>query len=254
MCGYLRGIVLGAAALVGGCNQPAVALKPFAFQESANTFRDWDRVAHRIATEMVVRGLLPGDGMLFPQLYIHLVRPDATFLREASHQLQSDILHAGGQVARSPAGASVINLDVDFVKWSPRDKPPGAYFSALGAAAGTSLLLATTLPDGTAVHHHGFGAGAARMGASDALLASGAGIIAAGLITDTLIALTPTMNAEAIWEASIVSPDRVLFDIREPIYIREGDIPFYYGNVQLAQVPSPGPPALLASRRIRLDP
>jgi len=245
MRAYLSAAMVSMAAAVAGCNQPAVALKPLAFQESATTVRDWDRVAHRISFEMVGRRLLPGYGtppdperMMFPAFYVYVVQPESTFLHEVAEELQNDILHEGGHVARSPAGASVINLSVDFIKWSPRDKPPGGAFTALGAAAGVGILVGATTP-----WSHWTGAW------DEALLATGA-----GLLTDTVIALTPTMNAEAIWEASIVSPDRLLFDLREPIYIREGDIPLYSGNVRLAHISSPGPTSTLVARRIRLDP
>ncbi len=41
-----------------GCNQPAVTPKAPAFQSSENTIRDWNDVAHRIATQLTALGLL----------------------------------------------------------------------------------------------------------------------------------------------------------------------------------------------------
>ena len=51
--------LLAATCLLASCNQPAVTPKPPAFQNSENTVRDWNNVAHRIADRMAELGYLP---------------------------------------------------------------------------------------------------------------------------------------------------------------------------------------------------
>ena len=58
----IKVLVLGLAGLLIGCNQPAVMLKPPAFQSSENTIRDWHDIAQRIASGMEAMGLLPSGG------------------------------------------------------------------------------------------------------------------------------------------------------------------------------------------------
>ena len=47
---------------LAGCNQPAVTLKPPAFQSSENTVRNWNDVTDRIAAQMTDLGYLPVPG------------------------------------------------------------------------------------------------------------------------------------------------------------------------------------------------
>ena len=113
------------ACLLGGCNQPAVTLKAPAFQSSENTVRDWNDIAHRISSEMASRGLLPSPSVpAAPNtpsprpVFVQVQAPDSAFVRVLASELQADVLRNGGIVARSPYGATVVNLDVDFVSWS----------------------------------------------------------------------------------------------------------------------------------------
>ncbi len=218
---------------------PAVAPKPAAFQDSVVTERDWDGVANKIADEMALRGLLPDP--LNPQsasqpryaYYINLVAPDSPFLHEVRQELQSEILHRGGTVTISPVGAMVINLDVDVVRWSGH-RTPGGLATVAGLAAGTGILLANAGPLSPAA---GFG------------IATGAGLAA-----DLLAAATPHTNVEAVWQASAIMGDKLLFDIRRPIYISAGDIPLHNSNTHLSAMSSPGASLAAPLVRLRYDP
>jgi hypothetical protein len=71
--------------------------------------------------------------------------------------------------------------------------------------------------------------------AADTAVFSAVGL---GVATDTAIALTPTSNAEAIWEASIVTDDQVVMRLQEPVYVRNRDIPLYTKSADLTPVAS----------------
>lgn len=225
--------------LLAGCNMPAVAPKPPAFQDSTVTVRDWDGVAQQIADEMAARGLLPDPAN--PQsatqprypYYINVAAPDSPFLHEVSEQLQSEILHRGGTVTLSPVGAMAINLDVDVVRWGGR-RYPGGLGTITGLATGTGILLANNGPLSPAA---GFG------------VATGAGIVA-----DAIFAATPRTNVEAVWQASAMMGDRLVFDIRRPIYVGEQDVPLHKSNTRLDAMSSPGAPATILPVRLRYDP
>ena len=241
------GVCLGAAALLlSACNQPAVSLKPPASQDSENTVRDWDVVAHKITAQMTARGLLPA-AMIQPQtspspplrpVHVRVAAPDNAFLREVANQVEADILQHGGAIARTPAGATVVNLDVSFVQWSPRDKPPGMLGTEAAAIAATGAVLAGSGPYSYV----------------GALTAAGitAGIV--GVAADFSTAITPTSNTEAVWEATVVAGDSVLMRLREPVYIRNNDIALYAKSTDLAPASSWGSSRPLPAVRVRFQP
>jgi hypothetical protein len=239
-------LCLAALCLLGACNQPAVSLKPPATQSSENTVRDWNDVAHAIAAGMTAHGLLaggppaPGQPVYPPRpIYVRLQAPGSAFVRQVATELQAEILARGGAVARSSAGATVVNLDVDFVKWSARDKPPGLVGTTAALASVPGLVIGASVPMETWT-------------AADAAGVSAAGL---GVLTDVIIALTPLTNAEAIWQASIVTDDQVVMRLQAPIYVRDRDIPLYTKTASLAPVASwTGQDALLAPRSLRLAP
>jgi hypothetical protein len=106
-------------------------------------------------------------------------------------------------VARSSDGATVVNLDVNFIRWGPRDKPPGLLGATLGLLAIPPIVIGASMPMST-------------------WTAAGAGAFTAlgvGVLADGLVAMTPTMNAEAVWQATIVTNDRVVMKLQEPVYI-----------------------------------
>jgi hypothetical protein len=239
-------LCLMALCLLSACNQPAVTLKPPAFQSSENTLRDWNDVAHAIAAGMAARALLPpGPLMPAPQgystkpVFVRVQAPGSAFVRQVASELQADVLSRGGTVARTPAGATVVNLDVDFVRWSPRDKPPGLFGLMAGVATVPGIVIGASQPMTTWT-------------AADAASFSAVGL---GLAADTVIALTPTSNTEAIWEASIVTDDQVVMRLQQPIYVRHRDVPLYTKTAKLTPVTSwSDQTAALTPRSLRLAP
>jgi hypothetical protein len=237
---------LTAVLFLAGCNQPAVSLKAPAFQSSENTVRDWDDVAHRIALEMTSIGLIapitPTQPAAPPPptrpVFVRVQAPDSAFIQEVASQLESDIQRAGTIVARIPAGATVVNLDVDFVRWSPRDKPPGLTATAAAIYGLPALVIGDSTPMSTWT-------------AADAAASTAFGL---GILTDTLIALTPTMNAEAIWKATIVVNNQVVMSLHQPVYVRAGDIALYAKATDLAPISSWSSDRPLPVRQIRYDP
>jgi hypothetical protein len=140
--------------LIAGCTRPAVALKPPAFQGSADAVRDWEAVAQQIALDMMHGGLLPdptnpdsaaASGWRTP-FYVNVVTPRSQFLYEVAQSLEAEILRHGGIVVRSPVGAAEIDLDVDVVQWPPRDRLPDGTFTAAGLAGGAAVVMGNQAP------------------------------------------------------------------------------------------------------------
>jgi hypothetical protein len=232
-----------AAWLLVGCNQPAVMPKAPAFQASENTVRDWNDVAHKIGSGMLSLGLLPAYTRFVgqdtsPPVFIRVQAPDSAFIEEVADELAADVLRWGGIVARTPGGATVVNLDVNVVRWGPRDKPPGLLGTVTAILTTPAIVIDASVPMSTWT-------------AADAAAATAAGL---GVLADGIIALTPTMNAEAVWEATIVTNDRVVMKLQEPIYIRAPDILLYAKATNLTPIASWSSVEPLRSRSIRYDP
>jgi hypothetical protein len=166
------------------------------------------------------------------------VGPDSAFIREVPDELGSDVLQSGGTIARVPGGATVANLDVNFVRWGPRDKPPGLLGTAAAALSVPRIVIGSSQP----------------MSTSTAADADGFTALDVGALVDAALAMTPTMSAEAIWQTSIVTNDRVMLMLQEPVYIRGPDIPLYARAASLAPATSWSGEAPLATRVIRYDP
>jgi hypothetical protein len=239
-------LCLAALGLLGACNQPAVTLKAPAFQSSENTVRDWNDVAQEITTQLAAHGLLagsapaPGQPAYPPKpIFVMVQAPGAAFIHEVATELKTDILARGGAVARIPTGATVVNLDVDFVKWSPRDKPPGLLGTTAAVLATPGIVIGAT----------------GSMNTWTAADAAGAGAAGLGIFADALIALTPLTNAEAVWQASVVTDDQIVMRIQKPLYVRDRDVPLYTATAHLVPVASwsDESPALMP-RPLRLAP
>ena len=140
-------------------------------------------------------------------------------------------------MARSSDGATVVNLDVNFIRWGPRDKPPGLLGATLGLLAIPPIVIGASMPMST-------------------WTAAGAGAFTAlgvGVLADGLVAMTPTMNAEAVWQATIVTNDRVVMKLQEPVYIRSPDIPLYTKEVSVSPISSWSSGRPLRLRTVRYD-
>lgn len=231
----------GLVLVLSACNQPAVTPKLPAFQPSENTVRDWKDVADKIAVGMAARGLLPplqGEATAVPvsprhPIFIRLQAPNSMFARVVGEELKADVLDRGGVVARTPAGATVVNFDVDFVRWGPRDKPPGPLGTLAGIAAIPGLI-----------------AGASTFSKWAIVDAGGLAGVGYGALADGIIALTPTMNAEAVWEATIVVDDRELMRLQSPVYVRNNDLLLYASSVRLSPLDSWEADRPLTARRL----
>jgi hypothetical protein len=231
--------------LLAGCNQPAVTLKAPAFQSSENTVRDWNDIADKIASGLMTSGLIatttqPGlatEATAKP-VFVNVQALDSAFIQQVAARLGSDLLEKGVVLARTPAGATVVNLDANFVRWGPRDKPPGMVGTLAALSAIPAVVIGTSVPMSTWT-------------AADAGAFTGLGM---GAFFDLLIAATPTMNAEVVWQAVVVTDDRVVLALQEPVYIRAPDIPLYAKATTLRPIASWTTQAPLASRVIRYDP
>jgi len=247
--GFKLSLFCAAALAVTACTQAGLAPKTQVQMESAMTGRDWDAVAARIADELRQRGMLvPPQAGAAPSsspwgpYYVHAVTPGSAFLQSVSASLQSAIIAAGGTVARTPEGATVINLRVDFVRHGPREQAPGGAGTVAGAAYGMSSI-----------------AGSSAMANASTTMWPAAGAaagaaLATGFLADQFLLANPTMAAEATWQASISTSKQVLMQIGAPMYIASGDVPLYAGDVRLAEMTSPGAATNVAVRKMRYDP
>jgi hypothetical protein len=232
-----RCIALGFALLLGACQQPAVEMKPPAFQQSAVTVRDWDSVASRIATGLQQHGLLgtpdPRTGQVSATgpFYIHVLADGSGFLRSVRDSLVSQLLANGGEVAVSPAGATVINLDVDWVRWGSRPHGPGGAGTLVGGAAAIALAVADA--------------------PSFSWQAAAVTALGVGIAADILAAVTPTQGSEAAWRAYIVTPTSIVWQRREVMYVATSDLPLYQTGARGAPIPSPGSRTMLVSQPLR---
>lgn len=204
---------LAVAGLTGGCTRPAVALNPPGFQKEAYALRDWEDVAQHIANDMQRDGFLPDPahpGRTPPRwaYYIAVKTPHSQFLREVADSLKGDILARGGAVSSTPFKAAEIDLDVDVVKWPARHRAPDGVGTAAGLAGGTAVLAANADPITPAA---GFG-----------LLAG------AGVVSDLLREMVPNTDTEVAWGASITEGNRVVFDVRYPMYVGDDDVALYH--------------------------
>jgi hypothetical protein len=58
--------------------------------------------------------------------------------------------------------------------------------------------------------------------------AAGFGLLAgAGIVADLLRTMTPNTNTEIAWGAAITVGNRVMFEVRYPMYIGDGDTALY---------------------------
>ena len=197
------------------------------------------------SADMAAAGLLPSPTQPAPAagptpapVFVRMMAPDSAFVRQVATQLEADVMQMGGTVARSPEGATVVNVDVNFVAWGPRDKPPGLVGTTAAILSTPAIVLGAT---GT-------------MATWTAANAAAAGVAGVGPLTDALIALTPTMNAEAIWEATVITSDRVVMRLQEPVYIRDHDIPLYVKHASLSPIASWSSSSPLRARTVRYDP
>ena len=231
---------------VTACTQAPLATKTGVAMESAVTARDWGAVAQRITGELRQRGMIvppqagvaPGTAPWGPY-FVHVTTPGSAFLQAVSDALKADIIASGGTVARVPDGATVINLRVDFVRHGPREQIPGGLGTLVGTTAGLATLAASP------------GAGAATLGSWGAAgVTAGAGLVS-GMLIDQFLLNNSTMAGEAIWSASISTPQQVLMQVGAPVYISSTDIPFYTGDARLAELTTPGVSTRLETKRMR---
>jgi len=241
--------LIAAAALLTACAStvPAVTLKLDSKpQEAVNAVRDWDKVAARITAELSQRGMLiapqPGVTPATPPwgpYYVHVLTPGSTFLQSVADSLRTNIVNAGGTVARTPAGAVVINLSVDYVKHGPREQLPGGEFAALG----TVIAAGAAIAGGTPYSNPWVAAAVA-----------GGSALAYGILADAYAAQYPSLGGEMMWRASVVSSQQVLMRVGAPVYVPTGDLPLYRGDTTLAEMNTPGTVMAPAVRRMRYDP
>ena len=232
--------LIASALCLPGCNQPAVSLKPLALQASENTVRDWKDIALAVSTEMAARGFFPAAGWPSkPFLNPHSQAPDFSLYplrrgRTGGRYLAARRYHRPHIERRY---LSSIWMSISY-SGGLQEEPPG--------------LLGT----GAAVADPSWHSDR-RVGADVHLDSGGRGRIYGSrswkFLSDAIIAMTPTMNAEAIWKATILADDRVVMKIQQPVYIRTVYIPLYAKGTSLGPSSSDSGGGPLRALTIRYD-
>jgi hypothetical protein len=150
----LPAVALLAAAMLAGCAQPAIGWKQPAFQDSATNVRDWRDIAEAAVVSMEKKGAIPtatnpakADGLPLPgPYYVHVLSQGSTFLQELKLGIEQRLQDRGLLIARVPAGATVLNLDVDVITWSVNRPFPG-YLPVGLELASDALVGALPTPD-----------------------------------------------------------------------------------------------------------
>jgi hypothetical protein len=120
---HIRAVV-AAAALLSGCAPTGDSPNQVSHQIGVNRLHDWDATVARVAQSMAQRGVIvPANSAVTTTptagpYYVHVMAPGSTFLEEARRAMESELLRRGAEVARSPAQATVINLDLDVIRWA----------------------------------------------------------------------------------------------------------------------------------------
>jgi hypothetical protein len=93
-------------------------------ERSFNRLKDWNASAARVAWSMEQAGVIPamaapGVARLFPgPYYVHVMTQGSTFLDAVRQAMLHELLRRGAEIARSPERATVINLDIDVVRYA----------------------------------------------------------------------------------------------------------------------------------------
>jgi hypothetical protein len=109
------------AAVAGGV-RPAMAADG-GLQRSADAVKDWDNAAVRFVNSLQTKGFIPsakpvpGRIPYPPPYYINVMSAGSTFLEELKQSIEWQLLDRDLPISRTPVGATVINLDIDVVKW-----------------------------------------------------------------------------------------------------------------------------------------
>lgn len=116
----LQMMALVCVSLVGACGRTGYIMKGPQFQERAADTMDWDRAAGRLAQAMQNQDYFAAalDQPTRPTFYVYNTAPNSTFLFETGRALEAEIMRRGGSIARSPNGATTVNLEVDLINWT----------------------------------------------------------------------------------------------------------------------------------------
>ncbi len=115
----LAAFVVGA--LAGGA-RPTLAADG-GLERRADAVKDWQNAAVRFVNSMQQKGFIPsanrvpGRTPYLPPYYINVMSPGSTFLEELKQSIEWQLLDRDLTISRTPVGATVINLDIDVVKW-----------------------------------------------------------------------------------------------------------------------------------------
>lgn len=116
--------VLAALFSLAACADPPVGPHTFATQRAATSMHSWNEVARTMVGAMERQGLLPDPNnpanSTPPErpFFVHVTVPGSAFLAFVKDSLETEIMDRGGRIAVRPQGATVLNLEVEAVRWS----------------------------------------------------------------------------------------------------------------------------------------
>ena len=116
--------VLATVVSLAACADPLVAPQTIASQPAATSMHSWNEVARSMVGAMERQGLLPDPNnpanSTPPErpFFLHVTVPGSAFLAFVKDSLETEIMDRGGRIATRPQGATVLNLEVEAVRWS----------------------------------------------------------------------------------------------------------------------------------------
>jgi hypothetical protein len=250
---FIRAATLLLAAALAACAQPTVTPRLASTQEKLRTARHWHEVASSVADEITKRFQLIKDvgatghildGAAQPAtlaarpIYVRPLDPEMPF-SEAFHDfLVLQLMARGFSVSTSPAGATVVNYDVQLLPYD--HGPPWGYPYFPGAATVITAM----------------GVGVAQAVASS----SAAGALAAAGAADVLLTAAKVFgdmpNTEVIITTEVVDEQSYVFRNVQVFYIEDEDARLYaasFGTKPARPMPTgPSIPAPIPARTLRV--
>ena len=210
-------LCLAALCLLGACNQPAVSLKDTSFQPSENTVRDWNDVAHEISSALKDHNLLVNGQSVTGQQDASTKPIFVRVQAPESAFLQDVSTELEAEILRSGQDRRMTGS-------------PDELAALLAKAAAMDFV---------------------KWSQRDKPPQAFFGLDPFGLV----LAMTPTSNSEAIWQASVVTDTQVVMRVEKPVYVRDHDIPLYTKSATLMPLASwTEGDSVVAARPLRLAP
>ncbi|MFO1060003.1 MAG: hypothetical protein U1E53_23930 [Dongiaceae bacterium] len=250
----LRAAILLLAAALAACAQPVVTPRLASTQPKLRTARHWHEMASAVADQLAARlklikdasasghlvdGTAPVATLAARPIYVRPLDPGMPFSDAFHDYLVLQLMVRGFTVATQPAGATVVNYDVQLLAYD-HGAPWGYPYVPGGVPAVTAMGV-------------GVAAGVAASPAVGALAAAGA----ADVVLTAAKVLGDQPNTEVIVTTEVVDEHAYVFRNVETFYIEDEDAALYaasYNGKPARPLPTgPSIPAPISARTLRVS-